>query len=159
MRSSGRGKHVARFSYYHIDLIDQMPYMAQFLKALRHRFDEPRFDFNVVKLSRAQLSFLEYDHFEDPFPALLKSLYCDVSSGRQNFTDYSRRRNPPILHRKELLLPANHPLVPVASRLTERLESLGAFQSGSHIGTRNGWLARLRSLGFAIHDGELVNAT
>lgn len=136
-----------------------MPSVAQFLKTVRDRFDEPHFDFNVVKLSRSRLSFLEYDHFEDPFPALLKSLYCDVFSGRQQFTDYSPRRNPPILHRKELLLPVDHPLVPIASRLTERLESLGAFKSGSHIGTRNGWLARLRSLGLTIHDGELVNAT
>ena len=65
-------------------------------------------------------------------------------------------RSPPVLHRKELLLPANHPLVPAGVELTERLDRLGAFEDATRIGTREAWRARLSSLGLTIEDGELV---
>lgn len=156
LRSTGRGKHVVQFSYYHVDLIAQVQDVAQSIAAIRQQLDEPRFDFNVVKLSKSRLSFLRYEDFSVPFPALLTSRSCDVVRGTCRLTDYSHRRNPPILHRKELLLPTNHPLVPRAIQLTKHLESLGAFKSPSTIGTRNGWLARLESLGLTLHVGEVV---
>ena len=91
----------------------------------RRRF-KPQSDFNVVRLSVSRLSFLNYERFSVPFPALLTALSCDLANGASRFTDYSQRRNPPILHRKELLLPADDPLVPEAAQLTRRLEVLGA---------------------------------
>ena len=93
-----------------------------------------------------------------PFPALLTALSCDIALATSRFTDYSRRRSPPILHRRELLLSADHPLVPPAARLTGELERLGAFERPSEIGTRDGWLARLDSLGLAMEDGVLVSS-
>ena len=72
--------------------------------------------------------------------------------------DYSRRCNPPILHRKELLLPADHALVPAAVQLTQRLDRLDAFKDARRIGTRDGWHARLHALGLKLRDGDLVVA-
>jgi len=155
LRATGRGKHVARFSYYHVDLVSTLPTVADFLLESGKRLSSRKPDFNVVKLSRSRLSFLRYEHFTEPFPALLTALTCDMACGRSRFTDYSGRRNPPILHRKELLLPSDHPLVPAAVQLTERLDRLGAFKNTARIGTRDGWTARLRSLGLVIEDGEL----
>ena len=76
--------------------------------------------------------------------------------GGCRFTDYSQRASPPILHRKELLLPANHSLVPAAVELTERPDRFGAFEDTTRIGTRKVWRARSSSLGFTIEKGELV---
>ena len=153
LRATGRGKHVGGFSYYHADLIVQVPGAWEFLQKTRQLFKPPN-DFNVVRLSHSRLSFLHYERFSLPFPALRSSLFCDLSSGASRFTDFSRRRNPPILHRKELLLPVDHPLVPGAVRLTRRLESSGAFTGVRTIGTREGWRSRLAALGLTLEEVE-----
>lgn len=158
LQSTGRGKHVGLFSYYHIELVARLPEVAEFLETIRRRL-RPRTKFNVVKLSRSRVSFLLYEHFSVAFPALLTALSCDDTLRASRFIDYSQRRNPPILHRKELLLPSGHPIVPDAAQLTERLVTLGAFQSGTTIGTRDGWLAKLRALGLTLKDDELVSAS
>ncbi len=153
LRTTGRGKHVDRFSYYHADLVVEVPEACEFLQKTRRRF-KPQTDFNVVKLSNLRLSFLHYESLWKPFPALLTALSCDLNRGASRFTDYSQRGNPPILHRKELLLPADHPLVPQAAWLTRRLEGLGAFTDVKTIGTREGWRARLKALGLTLEDVE-----
>ena len=147
---------MVQFSYYHVDLIAGLPDVTDFLQTTMQRFGERQRDFNVVKLARTRLSFLLYEHFSEPFPALLTALPCDAVHGGCRFTDYSERASPPILHRKELLLPANHPLALAAVELTERLDRLGAFNDATRIGTRKAWCARLSSLGLTIENGELV---
>ena len=114
------------------------------------------FEFNVIKLdARSCVSFLRYQEFATAsFPALLAALSCDISQGTARKTLYSGRRNPPILHRKELLLPADSPLVPEATRLTKELEQLGAFGDPHRIGTRDGWTTRLASLGISLDGGR-----
>ena len=153
LRTSGRGKHVGGFSYYHADVIVQVPGAWEFIQKTRRRF-KPRSDFNVARLSYSRLSFLHYESFAVPFPALLTALSCDLANGASRFTDYSGRRNPPILHRKELLLPADDPLVPDAIRLTRRLQDLGAFTGVKTISTREGWRSRLHALGLTLEEVE-----
>ena len=113
--------------------------------------------YNVVKLdAQARLSFLWYGDFSVPFPVLSQSLSVDVAAGNSRRTEYQRRRNPPVLHRKELLLAANHPLVPDAVELTSRLESRGAFANPQRIGTLQGWSDALADMGLAIDGNEVV---
>ena len=157
LRLTGRGKHVGRFSYYHIKLTNHLPGVQTFLEGTRDRLYRTRLDFNVVKLDRqSRVSFLLYENFTAPFPTLLKALSCDLARGKSRFSDYSQRPNPPILHRKELLLPADDPLVPEAAELTERLERLGAFADAKNIGTRKGWNAVLNALGLTLNGHELA---
>ena len=157
LRLTGRGKHVGRFSYYHICLAHPLPSVKASLEAIKKRLHQEPFDFNVVKLDRySRVSFLLYENFTAPFPALLKALSCDVARGTSRMTDYSQSANPPILHRKELLLPADDPLVPDAVRLTKRLEKLGAFANTKQIGTRSGWNAVLESLGLTLKDHKVA---
>ena len=66
-------------------------------------------------------------------------LRCDLTRGTIRRINLVGRLNPPILHRKELLLPAEHPLVPEAVALTRRLQRRGAFRDTTTIGTRLGW--------------------
>lgn len=157
LRLTGRGKHVGRFSYYHIRLTSRLSGVQAFLEATRNRLHQAPLDFNVVKLDRHfRISFLLYEDFTAPFPALLKALSCNVAQGTTRLSDYSQSANPPILHRKELLLPADDPLVPEAMQLTQRLEKLGAFTNAQRIGTRNGWNATLNALGLTLNDDKLA---
>ena len=147
LRATGRGKHVRSFSYYHASVVAERPTVAVYLSDLCRRFDASFEAFNVVKLDgRNRVSFLCYEDFDAPFPALLSALSCDLDQRTSRSTDYGRR-NPPILHRKELLLPRDDPRVPAAERLTRCLEARGAFADAKSIGTRKGWQRRLTELG------------
>lgn len=147
LRASGRGKHVRSFSYYHASLVAERPPVVSFLAELCRGFGGS-FDFNVVKLDRrSRVSFLCYQTFDAPFPALRVALSCDIEGRTCRSTNYADRRNPPILHRKELLLPADDPRVPEAERLTRCLEARGAFADAQVIGTRAAWRRRLDEIG------------
>lgn len=147
LKSTRRGKHVGRVSYYHVALVGTVPRLMGILAALREALDIRDQGYNVVKLDADQrISFLLYEDFEVPYPALLAAASCHLGRRRVHRSAYASRRNPPILHRKELLLPDSHPLVPEAERRTERLEELGAFRPSTTIGTRVGWQRRLDEL-------------
>ena len=159
MRETGRGKHVGPFSYYHVTLVAEVPPADSILTEIHQALIGGSLNYNALKLDRrSRISFLMYQDFSAPFPALDLAFSCNILEGTIRKTDYRRRSNPPILHRKELLLPEDHPLVPPAVRLTEQLESRGAFTNVRTIGTRNGWIARLKSIGLSIVDGELQSA-
>ena len=148
LNATGRGKHIRPFSYYHEALIETVPGLSEDLAAIRIRLRLPIAPFNVVKLdSGRRISFLCYEPFEVPFPELLTAESCDLARGTIRRINFAERSNPPILHRKELLLPAEHPLVPEALCLTRRLERRGAFRDVTTIGTRLGWQRRLTDLG------------
>ncbi len=147
LKCTRRGKHIYPFSYYHIALIDNLPQLATELANMRTGLNLDIGAFNVVKLDAShRISFLLYEDFAVPFPTLLAADSCDLHHRTVRHTDYSPRSNPPILHRKELLLPKDHPLVPAAVAITERLERQGAFRSTAMIGTRLGWQRRLDEL-------------
>ena len=156
LRVTGRGKHVGRFSYYHRMLAEKRDGVLARLGDIRRRLHDAPFEFNVIKLdARSCVSFLRYEEFATvPFPALLAALSCNIFQGTARKTFYCGRRNPPILHRKELLVPADNPLVPEAERLTSELERFGAFADPHRIGTRDGWTARLASLGVNLDGGR-----
>ena len=129
LKATSRGKHAGLLSNYHLSLIDRVPAAATQFGSICSTLHGAAGPFNVVKLdARYRVSFLRYQRFTVAFPALLAALTCDLGTGSVRRTNYTTRRNPPILHRKELLLPAYHPLVPHTERLTDRLERLGAFR-------------------------------
>ena len=159
LQESNRGKHVGPFSYFHVTLVSQVPTADLFLTEVRQHLIGDPLDYNVLKLDRrSRISFLMYQDFSAPFPALDIAYSCNIREGTVRKADYRRGSNPPILHRKELLLPQDHPLVPAAVRLTKQLEAHGAFADARSIGTRNGWIARLESIGLSIVDGVLQPA-
>jgi hypothetical protein len=68
------------------------------------------------------------------------------------------RGNPPILHRKESFLHAEHELHRKFARLTKQEEKAGLFEETATIGTREGWHARLAEKGYALRGHRLVKA-
>ena len=68
--------------------------------------------FNVLKVAHdlSSLSFLNYpDFFGKGFPELDCSWHVDLKLNSCSFRTYANSLNPPILHRKELLLSEDHP--------------------------------------------------
>lgn len=157
LRATGRGKHVGVFSYYHVGIVRHLDPVHSFLDGVRDDFGHGSFSYNVVKLNRtSRVSFLRYETFCATFPALLACVSCDLGAGAARVSDYARRQNPPILHRKELLLWPDDPLAEAGARLTAGLEAKGAFADRQLIGTRDGWARTLATLGLSINDGKVV---
>ena len=151
LRATDRGKHLGYFSYYHVTMLARLPEVKKSIDTLRRDIYENSFEFNVVKLNRySRISFLRYQSFDNPFPILQTALSCDLVQRSARYIDFTSRLNPPILHRRELLLPENDPRVVQAARLTDCLEQQGAFHNPATIGTLDGWRRRLRSLGIKV---------
>ncbi len=116
---------------------------------------------NLIKIHRrtGKLSYLVYPDFEsDPHPALLRCVKLNLRSRQIECYDYSQSSNPPVLHRKETFLPADHPLHGKFARLTAQEEKNGLLEDSSGIGTRSGWETRLRQKGLALKGHRLVRA-
>lgn len=116
-------------------------------------------DANVIKLHREEpkVSYLAYPDFDaDPHPALSYSLAVHLQTFRLRETDYAKRENPPILHRKEEFVPSDHPLREKFARLTRQEERYGLFDDAHRIGLRHGWESRLAERGVRLQGHRLV---
>ncbi len=105
---------------------------------------------NMIKIHRrsGKISYLVYPEFDnDPHPALLRSIPVNLRTRHIDSSDYSQTANPPVLHRKDAFLTADHPLHAKFARLTIQEEKHGLLDDASGIGTREGWLGRLTERG------------
>jgi hypothetical protein len=115
--------------------------------------------FNVVRLEErnGKVALLYYPgFFEEPFPSLRESWLVDLNGGRNSYRTYVDSLNPPILHRKELLLPDDHPRQAEFAALTEAAESIGLFDNPTRIGFRNQWERLVRERGYQVVGHQLV---
>ena len=120
---------------------------------------KPSKDWNLLKLHHSEraLTFLYYPGFdEDPHPSLLQATKINLASGRIVRIDYSKRANPPILHRKESFLSKEDPRFQRFHELTVQEENAGLLQDTRKIGTKLGWEALLRQKGFCFEGHRLV---
>ena len=105
-----KGKLVGTIQYFHRSSLNLLSSETQTLVEVADKVVDGRFNWNVVKLDQKTLdmSLLDYESFEESaFPALLKS--CQVNLTQKTFKIRNHSAdNPPILHRKELLLPPEH---------------------------------------------------
>jgi DNA phosphorothioation-associated putative methyltransferase len=115
--------------------------------------------FNLVRIDDAGpcISLLNYPEFaEDPFPSLCESWLVDLDRSTVSYRTYAESLNPPILHRKELLLPPDDPWRQVYAALTATAESIGLFDEPKRIGYRRQWLALVREKGYRIEGHALL---
>lgn len=114
--------------------------------------------FNVIKFSTDfAVSFLEYrDFFTDPHPSLAKAVRVNLAAGKVKELQYDIRSNPPILHRKETLLPLDHPDRPRFAALTQQEEDAGLFDDARTIGFKTNWQSLLQEKGLAYEGHSLV---
>lgn len=148
--------------YLHVAALDEVDAaLVAFVRRAELVADLARGAYNVVKLALdgSRISFLHYPgFFTDAFPALARTHVVDIAGSTTSSKSYADGSNPPILHRKETLLPAAHPDFRRFAELTAQAESFGLFEGAADIGTRVAWDARLAKLGLTISGHELVAA-
>ena len=153
------GKKTPEALYVHASAIDQLPASLRVFEGCARAYIGRVEGANIVKLSRLEprISYLTYPDFEeDPHRALAQSLSVHLQPFRVRTRNYTDFRNPPILHRKETFLPAEHPLRTKFARLTAAEEAKGLLDQANHIGTRNQWLKVLADKGFTLRGHRLV---
>lgn len=155
------GKRVGDAVYLHVSLLEeQCGAVRDLVMAAVTLAPDADGRFSVVRIAlrRPEIGLLDYPgFFEEPFPTLRASWLVDLDIGRVSTVDFSGRDNPPILHRKELLLPTLHPERARFTRLTTTLEDYGAFEQPAHtIGQRLQWERALASLGLKVENHQVV---
>ncbi len=153
------GKQLKNAKYLHLDfLADWSPQLQELVGMIKERMSIDRAS-NVIKfyLFEPKISLLYYpDFFELPHPELQSSITVDLSRGKIRKHDYNGSVNPPILHRKESLLPPEHPLIEQFQRLTEAEEAEGLYANSKTIGFKLNWESLLAAKGLAYCGHKLV---
>ena len=153
------GKRLKNARYLHLDfLADCSPQLQELVGMIKERMAIDRAS-NVIKfyLLEPKLSLLYYpDFFELPHPELRSSITVDFATGKVRKHDYQGSVNPPILHRKETLLPPEHPLVGKFQRLTKAEEAEGLYANSKTIGFKLNWESLLAAKGLAYSGHKLV---
>lgn len=115
--------------------------------------------YNVLKLAldAPKVSLLHYpDFFDRAFPLLSEAWTVDLAAGRCEHRAYEPGRNPPVLHRKELLLRADDPRRTVFEALTAEAERHDLFAKPLVIGHRKQWEEIVRAKGLRVEGHSLV---
>ena len=116
---------------------------------------------NVIKfnLLTRRFSLLLYRDFDEaPFPELAASWMFSGSSAEAEpgLRRYDGSLNPPILHRKELLVSPQHPGREAWCALTTQAEALGLFDDTSTIGFKQNWQRMIAAKGYQLVQGQLL---
>lgn len=157
------GKRVGDDLYVHLSALDELDAEAQG-HSIRDALDRlpaashPVPSVAKLNLRTGRLSLLAYRNFEEePFPELLASwTFASESASPPTYRSYADSLNPPILHRKELLVPPSFPGREGWSRLTSIGESLGLFDDPTTIGFKTNWERLLASKGYRLAGNEFV---
>ncbi len=155
------GKRIFDDLYVHLsalDLLDDLERRDRVNSCIALLSPEQRESINVAKINlrNARVSLLEYQDFdESAFPELSNSWSFDRDLAREpTFRTYSSTLNPPILHRKELLVHVSHPKREKWSEVTSTAEALGLFDETKTIGFRLNWERLIASKGYRLVSGE-----
>jgi DNA phosphorothioation-associated putative methyltransferase len=154
------GKRLPVAVYVHESLVPSLPTeLCLVVRRATELAQAPPDVWNVVKFGSLSLkvSLLSYPaFFEEAFPILRTAWTVDLEHRIVRFRDYSADANPPVLHRKEQLLPQDHPDVPRFAELTASAERLGLFDDVAIIGLLRGWIERLRVCGVRVEGQTLI---
>ena len=150
------GKRVGGDTYLHKAAVDGAePVLAE--RVAHARALAPDEQWNVAKVGAQAVSLLLYENFDEvAFPALLHSARIDLKAGAVVRIDYRGRDNPPILHRKEMMLLGSDPRRPAFAALTRVAEEAGLFVQPHRIGNRRAWLERVAEAGLEIRGPRLM---
>jgi len=152
-KTSRVGKVLPMSLYIHIDAISAVAPLLRVYEGCARALIGSVEGANIVKLhlDAPRVSYLSYPQFEkDPHPGLSASLLVDLQTFRVKYREYTDSANPPILHRKETFLPAEHPLRAKFARLSQHEERLGLYEETHSIGTRKGWEECLKARGVRL---------
>lgn len=153
------GKNVGGALYVHRSAVSQLAPILRLYEGCARTYMGEIEEANIVKLGyqKPKISYLSYPGFDrEPHPGLELSLGIHLQTFRLYETNYRDRANPPILHRKETMLPESDPRREKFARLTASEEKWGLYEQANRIGTRNGWEDVLAEKGVALRGHRVV---
>ncbi|SKJ66904.1 DNA phosphorothioation-associated putative methyltransferase [Mycobacteroides abscessus subsp. massiliense] len=160
-RSSSVGKQTPSALYVHRSALGHLPPVLRVYEACGRVLAGTVEHANLVKLSvrEAQVSYLTYPEFDrDPHPTLRSAVTVNLRRLSVEWRDYSRSDNPPLLHRKEEFVAADHPKRELYERLTRAEVKAGLYRHPERIGTERGWAAELANAGRTLRGHRLFEA-
>lgn len=152
-RESKIGKWVGEALYVHVSALDEIDPLLRLYEGCASRTAGRMDGATIVKFhtKSPKISYLYYPDFDtDAHPALHSSVKIDLQDLKVRLYDYSQSNNPPILHRKETFVSTEYSLYESFQRLTLQEEKYGLLADSHKIGSRRGWLEKLRESGFRI---------
>lgn len=155
------GKRVGSYRYVHVSVVEgEFGRSEAYSKAMELcRSAGLNARYNVVRLNSdaTEVALLHYpDFFVEAFPRLFESWRIDIERGVVGYRTYERSLNPPILHRKELLLATDDPRRAEYEALTEAAEIVGLFDEPTRIGYERQWSRLVAERGYRVIGHELV---
>lgn len=157
------GKQVGDDLYVHVSAIDGMVdggHRERVRAAIAALPDGASQRINVAKINTrtARVSLLEYQAFDDdPFPALASSWTMRNGNGSSLvLRSYADSLNPPVLHRKELLVGPEHPSRAKWLAVTQAAEAIGLFDAPGVIGFQLNWQRAIAAKGYSLVGDEFL---
>jgi len=151
------GKLTPEALYVHADYVGDLPPLLRVYQGAARRITGDVDDATILKLNRLkpQVSFLVYPRFDDdPHPALEASIVGKLGEIRVKYRYFGDSDNPPILHRKDTFVPADHPLHSKFARLSHQEERAGLLDRPD-VGTRRGFETALAEAGYMLRGHTL----
>jgi len=157
------GKKLPDAVYLHKSALEQASAMLhQFCTTVARALKIEDSAWDLVKLHRKdfKVAYLAYpDFFSESYPALKKSTLVDLSKLSTKETNYADSENPPILHRKELMILESDPHYQLFSEITAEGENAGLYENPFKIGFQQTWLRLINQKGYDLVDGRLVRSS
>jgi DNA phosphorothioation-associated putative methyltransferase len=155
------GKSAPQAIYVHHSIL-QSTKILEFISRIQSALKQSSFQWDIAKFSKQsfQFSLLAYPDFDKAsYPELKTSLFIDLSKKHHRINDYSKSNNPPILHRKELMVTKKYPFFYEFTLITQEGELAGLYENSRSIGFKLGWEATITKAGYELIDGRLFRAS
>lgn len=157
------GKKLPDAHYIHKDGLGELPSeLSNFIYAVGNALKVEQDSWNLVKLNKNEfkLSLLSYPtFFTEAYPALTQSVTIDLVKLTHRITKYEESDNPPILHRKETLVPVTHDAYESFVHITQEGENAGLYEKSRMIGFKQSWDRIIAEHGYELVDGRLFRVS
>lgn len=140
----------------------QCPDLHSFIELVSNALKIQDKDWNIAKLftNNFRVSFLDYPNFlTEAYPALRQSITVDLTKLSAKTTSYANSSNPPILHRKELLILPTDAEYQEFREITAEGEAAGLYENPQRIGFKETWERLITQIGYSLIDGRLIRSS
>ncbi len=156
------GKRLPKAVYIHKTALKAIaPELRRLTETQVEKLSLDETDWDIAKFHRAdfKLTLLSYpDFYNNPYPALIKSISIDLTNQRCRETCYRKTDNPPILHRKEAMVLHDDPSYDEFCNITQEGELAGLYDNSRIIGFKKTWESLIESKGYTLVDGRLFRS-
>ena len=150
------GKQLPDAVYIHKSQLKQLPTMLGSLTVkAAEAFKITPTSWNIAKFQKRdfKISYLNYPDFDKyAYPALKNSRTVDLTKYGVKPSDYSKSKNPPILHRKETFVADDYKHAELFREITAEGEAIGLYENVRSIGFKNNWERLISNKGYYLDE-------